>query len=859
MRGGRKLVVRWPGGQSEEHELSKPVVSVGRSGSNDIVLNYPTVSKRHLRLELSPDEVRVTDLRSTNGTMLKGRLIPPKTPRVWHPGDVVRVGDVRGNSISLVLKAGSEPSVSTRLLNIQNLMGHRTITIGRDTSSTVHLDHPTVSRRHAEITPRNGGHVIRDLGSMNGTFVNGQRVTGSVPLTMGDVIRAGPYKLVYDRRKKKLTTSVSHGHRLDAMEMGVEVSGGRMILRDVSLSVEAGEFIAVVGGSGSGKSTLLKAMNGFNPATHGWMFIDGQPLYANLDAYRTLMGYVPQEDIIHDVLSVRLALWYAARLRLPDATAEEIERRVIRVLDVVEMTDHADKQVKVLSGGQRKRVSIAVELLAEPDLLFLDEPTSGLDPGLEKKMMFDLNRVADQGRTVVLITHATANIEQCNHVAFLAEGRLAYYGPPQEAISFFQARDFADIYLKLGETVDPARGKAPPSELASYYQAVKARMDAGRANSGEGAGQGALAAGLLWAEHYKRSRQYQRYVAGRQASLRRRSRQEPTPAPAQARVKPKRDSLLRQLLLLARRQFDLIRHDVRTLFVLLVMMPIIASLFMAVSGNTDLTGWQMPEARIDAVLEARLEGEAVGTSESYVPAKSATGLITMLALALTQAGTFGAAFEIVKERSIFKREQAVNLRATAYVLSKALVLGAFALIQVATSLLILGFKVDLCVEPVLALFPSGGWELLVTLLLAVTASIMLGLFISAVIPGPDVLMYVILIQLFVQIILSGGMFRIDSPACKLVISHWTMDAVGSTVDVPGLDQTSRVCTVQEIPQADGTAEREVVCKSAPLGEEELKLDYDHSRGHLLTTWAVLAAQAILWCGLTIWVQARKKA
>jgi ABC-type multidrug transport system ATPase subunit/pSer/pThr/pTyr-binding forkhead associated (FHA) protein len=851
-RGRRKLVVRWPGGQTEEHELSQAVISVGRSGSNDIVLDYPTVSKRHLRLELSKDEVRVTDLRSTNGTMLRGRFIPPETPSAWHPGEVIRVGDVRGNSISLVLRGRSEPSVSMRLINVRDLVGQGTITLGRDASNTLHLDHPTVSRRHAEIRPMNGGHAVRDLGSTNGTFVNEQRVSGLVPLTMGDVIRAGPYKLVYDRREKKLTTSVSQGHRLDAIEMGVEVGGGRMILQDVSLSVQGGEFVAVVGGSGAGKSTLLKAMNGFNPATHGWMFIDGQPLYANLDAYRTLMGYVPQEDIIHDVLPVRLALSYAARLRLPDATNAEIEQRIARVLDVVEMTEHADKQVKVLSGGQRKRVSIAVELLAEPDLLFLDEPTSGLDPGLEKKMMFDLNRVADQGRTVVLITHATANIEQCDHVAFLSEGRLAYYGPPREAISFFQARDFAGIYLKLGQDIEPARGQAPPPELEASYRAVKARMDA------EGAERGAMVAGLLWAERYKQSRQHREYVVRRQSSLRRRPQQGPPPAPARAGVGRKRDAMLRQLFLLARRQFDLIRHDVRTLFVLLVMMPIIAGLFMAVSGKADLTGWEMSQAGIDAALEERLAGEGVGASESYIPAKKATGLITMLALALTQAGTFGAGFEIVKERSIFQREQAVNLRATAYVLSKALVLGAFALIQVGISLLILGITVDLDVEPVLGLFPSGGWEIFVTLLIAVVASIMLGLFISAVIPGPDVLMYVILIQLFVQIILSGGMFRIDSAACKLVISHWTMDAVGSTVNVPGLDETSRVCTVQSIPQADGTAQEEVVCKSAPLGEEELKLDYEHSQGHLLTTWGVLLAQAVLWCGLTIWVQARKR-
>ena len=195
-------------------------------------------------------------------------------------------------------------------------------------------------------------------------------------------------------------------------DRGKQVGGGRMILTDVSLAVLAGEFVSLVGGSGAGKSTLLRAMNGFNPATQGQMLIDGEQLYPNLDAYRMIMGYVPQDDIIHRELTVGKALYYAAKLRLPDAGKVEIETRTREVLEMVDMGAHVHKPVRVLSGGQRKRVSIAVELLAQPDLLFLDEPTSGLDPGLEKKMMYDLNRLADRGKTVVLVTHATANIEQ---------------------------------------------------------------------------------------------------------------------------------------------------------------------------------------------------------------------------------------------------------------------------------------------------------------------------------------------------------------------------------------------------------------------------------------------------------------
>ncbi|HOU42325.1 MAG TPA: FHA domain-containing protein, partial [Promineifilum sp.] len=471
------LVINWPGGQKDERPLEKPVMRLGRAPDNDIVINFPTVSGHHLRLETdgTGDGVRVTDLGSTNGTLHNGLQMPANAPRTVYAGDVLRIGDLTGNSLSLSLKT-TGAGLQTRPLGMQQLAQLQQAVIGRDPSCEVHLDHPSVSRRHAEIRRQpDGSFVIRDLGSANGTFVDGQRVVAWLPLAKGAVVQIGPYKMVYDLEAKALTTSMSRGHRLDTVNLGKQVAGGRMILTDVSLAVLAGEFISLVGGSGAGKSTLLRAMNGFNPATQGQMLIDGEQLYPNLDAYRMIMGYVPQDDIIHRELTVGKALYYAAKLRLPDAGKAEIDKRIHEVLEMVDMGAHAHKPVRVLSGGQRKRVSIAVELLAQPDLLFLDEPTSGLDPGLEKKMMYDLNRLADRGKTIVLVTHATANIEQCDHVAFLSQGYLSYYGPPGEAIQYFHAQDFADIYLKLTQEVNPAEGKPAPDNLQAVFPAVQAR------------------------------------------------------------------------------------------------------------------------------------------------------------------------------------------------------------------------------------------------------------------------------------------------------------------------------------------------------------------------------------------------
>ncbi|MBE9033086.1 ABC transporter ATP-binding protein, partial [filamentous cyanobacterium LEGE 11480] len=182
----------------------------------------------------------------------------------------------------------------------------------------------------------------------------------------------------------------------------------RRLLDNISLIIEPGQVVALVGGSGAGKSTLMRTLLGIEPTNGGRVDLNGQPLRQNFDHYRHQIGYVPQDDIIHGNLTVAEALAYAAKLRLP---ANCNIRKIIHVtLHQIGMLNHRDTLVHKLSGGQRKRISIGVELLADPKLFFLDEPTSGLDPGLDKKMMQLLRQLADQGRTIVLVTHATTNL-----------------------------------------------------------------------------------------------------------------------------------------------------------------------------------------------------------------------------------------------------------------------------------------------------------------------------------------------------------------------------------------------------------------------------------------------------------------
>ena len=486
-----RLVIRIPGQPLRETPLDRPAFTIGRKPDNDIVLSPNYISGHHGRLERRGTLWHYVDLGSANGTFVNGQRVPSA---VLRDGDILRIGDPQGNSASLTFHAvgavGAPAPVPGTIRMRATVLGMKpALVIGRNPQADIPLPAPVVSWQHARLNRTTRGHVLTDLHSTNGTFVNGQRLVRPHLLQRGDVVQIGPFKLVYEATGFQQYAATG-GMRLDGVRLTREVGRGarqKRILKDISISVYPRDFVALVGASGAGKSTLLMALNGFARA-QGQVLVNGDDLYQHFDLYRTMIGYVPQDNIIHKELTVASALCYAARLRLPpDTSAQEIERRIDTVLQRVGMTGQKNQVVSSLSGGQRKRVSIAVELLAEPPLFFLDEPTSGLDPGLEKKMMHTLRHLADGGRTVVLVTHATANITQCDHVCFLSQGRMVYFGPPEEALQFFgvTSGDFADIYARLD---DPDPGQA--------------RQKAAQ-----------------WEQRFHQSPQYQQYVADRQRTL----------------------------------------------------------------------------------------------------------------------------------------------------------------------------------------------------------------------------------------------------------------------------------------------------------------------------------------------------
>lgn len=240
--------------------------------------------------------------------------------------------------------------------------------------------------------------------------------------------------------------------RLDAQSLTKQVNGTQ-ILSNISLSVHPGEFIGLLGPSGAGKSTLLNAINGFRPADKGKVLLNGTNLYDRFDTFRTLIGYVPQDDIVHRSLTTYKALFYAAQLRFSltgmSQRPEVIKQRVTEVLRLLGLEEQQKTKIKRLSGGQRKRVSLGIELLTSPPLLFLDEPTSGLDPGLEERMMTLFYKLAREGRTIIITTHIMESLNMLDLVAILVKGQLVFYGPPKTAIQAFKVKDFSDIYTRL--------------------------------------------------------------------------------------------------------------------------------------------------------------------------------------------------------------------------------------------------------------------------------------------------------------------------------------------------------------------------------------------------------------------------
>lgn len=798
----RQLIIAWPGHQLTA-PLTAPVLRLGRHpDGNDIVIEAPAVAPYHATLRLEADGYHLLDgqerdgqwVRSPNGLSCRGQ---PVVDEKLDNGEIVRIPGPAEDFVSLLYfdAAAASPGQRTQVSLAQE------ISLGRDPRNDLVINDPTASAFHATVTPLGQGHLLRDLRSASGTFVNGQRVTQHT-LRPDDDILIGSVQLRYDGHHLALVDLRRAGIRLDGVSLRKQVpaarasagdSGFKLLLSDVSLVIHPREFIAIVGGSGTGKSTLLDALNAFRPV-NGRVLINGDDLYRNFDAYRQSIGYVPQDDIIHRELTVEEALRFVARLRLPpDTGPAEIEKRVETVLQQVAMSNRRSVLVRQLSGGQRKRISLAVELIAAPGILFLDEPTSGLDPGLDKRMMFTLRQVANAGTTVILVTHATDNIQDCDLVAFLAErGRLIFYGPPTEALTFFGVHDFAEIYHLV--ELEPDRWQQAFQASGFYAAYIERRLATTCPRCSE-----PLAPEQMICANCG----YQRQSATTAAQA--------APVPV-ARPTPWRAGLAtfsRQTSILIERYVTIMLRDRRNLLFLLLQAPLIALLLFLVMKP--------------GLFNQGLDVEVSDLAEMQK-------VLFVLACIAAWFGLINAVREIVKELPIYRRERFVNLGVAAYVTSKLVVLLALSIVQAGLLVAIVHLRGQFPAVGASGL--PGVIEIFAAVLLVTFASTCLGLLLSAAVGREDRVMSLMPLFLIPQIVFAGVVFKLEGSArfvSWLTFSRWGIEAMGATINLPELHRIA----------------------SYVMPVEALVFPFDHSSAYLRQNLGILLALAVVCMALTV--------
>jgi ABC-type multidrug transport system ATPase subunit len=487
--------------------ITKEATRLGREPGLDVVIasTAANVSRRHAEIRCQEGVYILVDLGSFNGTFLNGRRIVGG--EVLHDSDVVQLGpggpslrfhapsnpDAQRTahlSPSGALPSGrlNQPKNQTIFANkdsgqfqstlksadvnpneprvfLQRALDRPTLTIGRGDECDIRLDGLLISNNHARLSQSSSGLVIEDLNSTNGTYVNGQRITGRCQLPYEDVVQIGPFLLRVNPQRGVTVFDTRSKTRVDVVKITKEVTnrsgGGKIrLLDEVDLSIQPNEFVGLLGPSGAGKSTLMDSLNGMRPASSGHVLVNNLDLYQHLESLKQSIGYVPQDDIIHRELTVYRTLYYVARLRLSrDISTEEIDQVLSEVMDITGLSERRDVPISQLSGGQRKRVSIAVELITKPSVIFLDEPTSGLDPATEEKVMKLFRQIAESGRTVILTTHAMENVKLFDKLVVLMRGKLVFYGKPQEALAHCGAESFKDLYGREGKKASTGNGR----------------------------------------------------------------------------------------------------------------------------------------------------------------------------------------------------------------------------------------------------------------------------------------------------------------------------------------------------------------------------------------------------------------
>ena len=777
-------------GQTKRIELRKEVTRIGRDPDGEVVIDTDAavVSRRHAEIHKGAEQFTIADLKSFNGTLVNDQRITDSVP--LFDGDEIQLG-VGGPVLTLVDPSHPAPSrrviqpgaptpsqhaipsafgqiaamaqrqtiVSTsgtlqppaaaaaqagqpQLLARLSFETKPQLSVGRAQDNDLRLDGLQISNHHARFARSNGSVTVEDAGSTNGVYVNGERISGRRAVQLSDVIQIGPFVLQADSAQGVAVYDTRSKTRIDCINITKIVknrSGGGTIklLDDVGITIQPNEFVGLLGPSGAGKSTLMDALNGMRPASSGYVLVNNLDLYRHLDSLKQSIGYVPQDDIIHRELTVYRTLYYVARLRLSrDVSRREIDQIVNEVMDVTGLSERRDVAISQLSGGQRKRVSIAVELITKPSVIFLDEPTSGLDPSTEEKIMKLFRQIAESGRTVILTTHAMENVKLFDKIVVLMRGKLVFYGPPQEALAHIRADSFKDLYDKLELPIDQQVAAIPPEVKAQKGALKKYREQISEHVAEE------------WKKKFQQTDQYRRFVVEPLSALPRDGRQS---APSKQRMGI--FATIRQWGTLTRRYIEVLTRDKFNLLILFGQAPIIAFLTYLV-----------------------------------VPDKSPRDFpYFVLALVAIWFGTSVASREIIRERAVYTRERMVNMRLFPYVGSKLFVLSMIVSLQ---CLLLYG---SLKFMHYAGLMSVPGWAIPQILIVLITAGvgIALGLFISAIVKTSEMATSMVPLILIPQILFSGlvGVPQNTARVISTVIpATWAFDGIKRFSTLDTLDE-----------------------------------------------------------------------
>jgi ABC-type multidrug transport system ATPase subunit/pSer/pThr/pTyr-binding forkhead associated (FHA) protein len=753
----------------------------GRQDDAELQIPHLSVSRLHCELVREGDALVVRDLGSRSGTLLNGA--PVSGGQRVKSGDTLRLGDVEirvrleerraerlppvdpeGQTIlhpswaqgataataafdgfgqNAGVDHGSDEGMPARTIlagspkgsreagsgeRVEISLKNQTQTIGRAPECDIRLaDQLLISRRHAELTPEGRTWTIRDLGSSNGTFVNGASVRRAVPLAVGDVVMIGAYQLVFTGR-----SLVSEGR---AHGLTIEVSGltmpnlqqGGYILRDVSFRVGPGELVGLIGMSGSGKTRLMHAMCGRAAFSAGRVRYGGRDLVTQFESLKSSIGYVPSKLMLHEPLKVQDALSAVSRLRLAtDTTSREIDTNIKSTLEMLSIGHRAGSVISRLSDGEKRRLGLAVELLVNPPVLLLDEVTTALDLPLHCRLMKLFRELADRGQSLVLISHHIEDLELCDKWLYIIRGQVAFFGTPGEFCRHFGV-------ASLREQLERQDTQTPEEWADMFAESSPDPVDGGTGGVAD---------------------------ESRTASETRRARW---------------GEIGRQWPLLMGRFVSLIRSDRTSLKLVAMLAPLVAlvivllNLALGQAADDALSNYDGGTESIAQQLLDWVEAVSAAKSQHSVVAY----LLTVSAIVIA---SFLAVREIVKEADLYVHERFAGLEILPYLLSKLVVLstlsiGAILGVSMATSLFLDGDGVSAHFVKLFLMLAS----------LSVAATAM-ALLISAISKTSEQAVFVLIPVLITQLALSG-VFPLDSSTmvqwiARLgVVNYWAYNGV----------------------------------------------------------------------------------